>query len=88
MAIMVPTFVEGFWLKILNYFPFTSAFILPANILIGHISIRGGLISIAILLISIVIAFILSGKLYKGLIFFKGEKLSFKNIVLAFKKVE
>ena len=88
MSIMVPTFVEGFWLKILNYFPFTSAFILPANILIGNISTSGGIISIAILLISIIIAFILSGKLYKGLIFFKGEKLSFKNIVLAFKKVE
>ena len=88
MAIMVPTFVEGFWLNVLNYFPFTSAFILPANILIGHISTSGGIISIAILLISIIIAFILSGKLYKGLIFFKGEKLSFKNIVLAFKKVE
>lgn len=87
MAITLPSFIEGFWLKFLNYFPFTSAFVLPANILIGHISIRGGLISIAILLISIVIAFILSGKLYKGLIFFKGEKLSFKNIIFAFKEV-
>lgn len=88
MAMMIPTFVEGFWLEFINYFPFISPFVLPANIIIGKVSTTVTIISIAILLISIIVNFILSGKLYKGLIFFKGEKLSFKNIVLAFREVE
>lgn len=88
MAMMMPIFVEGFWLKFINYFPFTSPFVLPANIIIGKVSTTGAIISIVILLISTIVNFTLSGKLYKGLIFFKGEKLSFKNIVIAFKEVE
>jgi len=82
MAAMMSPVLEGnFWGKVMNYFPFSSPFVLAANIINGSMGILEGLISIGILCISILICFILAGKLYKGLIFFKGEKLTVTNVV-------
>lgn len=82
MAAMMSPVLEGnFWGKVMNYFPFSSPFVLAANIINGSMGILEGLFSIGILCISILICFILAGKLYKGLIFFKGEKLTVTNVV-------
>lgn len=85
MSMMVHLLSEGFWPRFMNYFPLTSPFILPANIFTGNVGIIASIIGILILMASIAINFILAGKLFKGLIFYKGEKLSFKNIALALK---
>ena len=85
---MAPSFEGGFWVKFLNYFPFTSPFVMPTNILNGTMSTLEGLLAIGILIVSTIICFIIAGKLYKGLIFFKGEKVSFKNVVKAIKGAE
>lgn len=84
-AMMVPMYESGFWIKFINIFPFVSPFVLPTSILNGSVTTVFGLLAIGILIISTIICFILAGKLYKGLIFFKGEKLTVSNIFAVFK---
>lgn len=55
--------------KVVNYVPVTSPFILPANILLGSCTIIEGVISLGILLVTMLVLIILTGKVYKGKIF-------------------
>lgn len=55
--------------KVLRYIPFTSAFMLPADVLIGNISIIGSVISVGIILASIIVMIIATGKIYKKKVF-------------------
>ena len=86
-AMMAPALDGTFWAKFMNFFPFSSPFVLAANIINGRLGILAGIISMGILFISTIICFMLAGKLYKGLIFFKGEKLTIGNVVKAIKEV-
>lgn len=88
ITMLAPMIVDGFWRNFINYFPFTAPFILPANILNGNVTIIQAIISIAILIISSIICFMIAGKLYKGLIFFKGEKIKFNNIVQVIRGID
>ena len=87
-AMLLPTMSEGFWPNFINYFPFTSPFLLPANILNGNMNLLPSIISLLILIGFIALLSLLSGKLYKGLIFYKGDKLKLKNIILTIKGLE
>lgn len=52
-------------LVILRYFPFTAPFVLPGELIVGTSSVGTGWIVSGILLISVVLLGILSGKIYK-----------------------
>ena len=68
----------------MNYVPFVSALILPANLCIGELNIVFGLIAILenLLLVTLFITF--ASRLYRATIFYKGNRLG---IVKAFNMV-
>ncbi len=61
--------------------PFTIPFCVPVDLLTGAIGIGQGLISTAILLVFSVLIIMLSGRIYKGLVLYTGEKVTLKNLV-------
>ena len=68
-------------------FPVSSAFLLPAALLVGKASLGIALIAIAVLFISIVLMFRFVAKVYEGLILHNGSRLKWKE-VLAMAKSE
>lgn len=67
-------------LTALRYIPFTAPFSVPADLVIGSVSLGQGLISIAILIVFSILVIRLAGKIYKGLVLYTGQKFSFKII--------
>lgn len=61
--------------------PFSSIFIMPGYVLIGKVSIVYGLISLAILLATFAVLVLITVNVYEGLIYYKGNKIKFKDIV-------
>ena len=61
--------------------PFTIPFCVPVDLLTGAIGIAQGLISTAILLVFSVLIIMLSGRIYKGLVLYTGEKITLKNVI-------
>ena len=55
--------------SVINFVPVTSPFILPANILLGNCSMLEGALGFAIILVTMVVLVILTGKVYKGKLF-------------------
>lgn len=62
-------------------FPVSSAFLLPAALLIGKADVWITLIAIAVLLLSIVLMFQFVAKVYEGLILHNGTRLKFKEVL-------
>jgi len=61
--------------------PFTIPFCVPVDLLTGAIGIGQGIISTLILLVFSVLIIMLSGRIYKGLVLYTGEKVTFKNLL-------
>ncbi len=61
--------------------PFTIPFCVPVDLLTGAIGIGQGLLSTAILIVFSMLIIMLSGRIYKGLVLYTGEKITFKNLV-------
>ena len=68
-------------LMIVRNIPFTIPFCVPVDLLTGAIGIVQGLISTIILLVFSTLVIMLSGRIYKGIVLYTGEKLTFKNIL-------
>ena len=66
--------------------PFTGAFITPALILTGKISILTGLIALIVIVIAAVIIFILSSAVYESMLLFQGKRLKAKDVIKLMKK--
>jgi ABC-type Na+ efflux pump permease subunit len=81
MAYFIPLQTKGSIVSFIRYFPFTAPFSVPADLVIGNMGIAQGGISLVILSITTLLLIMLTGKLYKGLILFNGNKLSAKNII-------
>lgn len=64
----------------LRYIPLTSPFSLPADLIIGGMSLVQGLLSIIILLAFTLLVIRLSAKIYKGLVLYNGQKFNLKLI--------
>ena len=62
-------------------FPVSSAFLLPAALLVGKADLWIALIAIAVLLLSIVLMFKFVAKVYEGLILHNGARLKFKDVM-------
>lgn len=61
-------------------FPVSSAFLLPAALLVGKADLGIALIAIAVLIISIVLMFRFVAKVYEGLILHNGARLKLKDV--------
>ena len=60
---------------IVRVIPITSAFKLPADILVGNVNIWIGFVEMLILLVSTLILALLAGRVYKNEVFYKGKTL-------------
>jgi len=61
--------------------PFTIPFCVPVDLLTGAIGIGQGILSTVILLVFSVLIIMLSGRIYKGLVLYTGEKVTLKNVI-------
>ncbi|MBQ7863780.1 MAG: ABC transporter permease [Lachnospiraceae bacterium] len=61
--------------------PFTIPFCVPVDLLTGAIGIGQGLLSMAILIVFSLLIIMLSGRIYKGLVLYTGEKVTLKNLI-------
>ena len=61
-----------------KYIPFTAPFCVPAGLITGTIGLLEGLITLVVLIIFTLLVIMLSGRIYKGLILYNGQKVSFK----------
>lgn len=68
------------FLNIARYIPFTAPFSVPSELLTGITGIGEGILCLAVLSVFTLLLILLSGKIYKGLILYNGEKISFKTI--------
>lgn len=57
----------------LQYIPFTASFMVPSHILIGSIPIGEGILSLLVLALCTVLMMLLTGKLYKARVFYRGK---------------
>lgn len=65
-------------MKIARLIPFTIPFSVPVDLITGTIGIGQGLIALVILTVFSLLVIMLSGRLYKGLVLYTGQKFSFK----------
>lgn len=72
-------------LTVARYIPFTIPFGVPVDLLTGTISLVQGIISLAILLIFSILLIMVSARIYKGLVLYNGEKISFKKVIQVIK---
>ena len=61
--------------------PFTIPFCVPVDLLTGAIGIGQGILSTVILLAFSVLVIMLSGRIYKGLVLYTGEKITWKSLI-------
>ena len=61
--------------------PFTIPFCVPVDLLTGAIGIGQGILSTVILLAFSALVIMLSGRIYKGLVLYTGEKVNLKNLI-------
>ena len=62
-------------------FPVSSAFLLPAALLVGKADLWVALVAIAVLILSIILIFKFVAKVYEGLILHNGARLKFKDVL-------
>ena len=67
-------------------FPLTGAFITPALILAGKLSVIAGLITLVIIIITAACTFILASAVYESMLLFQGKRLGIKDIITFMKK--
>lgn len=67
-------------LKVARYIPFTAPFCVPSNLITGTMGLLEGAIALILLLFFTLLVVMLSGRIYKGLILYNGQKISFKMV--------
>ncbi|MDQ2088043.1 ABC transporter permease [Herbivorax sp. ANBcel31] len=68
-------------IRVARYIPFTAPFCTPIDLVIGNMGLVNGLISALILILFSIGTIVLSAKIYKGLVLYNGQKVSFKTII-------
>lgn len=74
-AYMIPLKESPVLDGIIRVIPITSAFRLPADILVGNVGIGIGAVEMLILLVTTLILAIVAGRIYKNEVFYKGKSL-------------
>ena len=67
-------------LGVARYIPFTAPFCVPVDLITGTIGLAEGIIMFALLSIFTILIIMLSGRIYKGLLLYTGQKIDFKMI--------
>lgn len=67
--------------QVLSICPITSPFLVPANLLLGKMSVPLMIISILVMIVSIILLFALTAAVYEALIFYQGQLLKIKDIL-------
>lgn len=67
-------------------FPLTGAFLTPALILTGKISILTGIIALIVIIIATALTFILAAAVYESMLLFQGKRLQIKDVIALMKK--
>lgn len=57
---------------VLSYIPFTAAFCLPADILVGNVSMIGALAALALMMLATLFFIFLTGRTYRNRVFYRG----------------
>lgn len=66
----LPIFEEAAWIKVLlRYLPFTGAFCIPADLLVGNLTITGVIVPLLIMILTTFVLITITGKIYKKKIF-------------------
>ncbi|MBQ7775513.1 MAG: ABC transporter permease [Lachnospiraceae bacterium] len=74
-AYMLPL-QEKEWINtILRIIPITSAYILPGDLVVGNVTVLQGILYMSILLVTTIVLVIVTGKIYKNQLFYKGTSL-------------
>ena len=77
--------LEGF-MNFCALFPLTGAFLTPALILTGRISLLLAFIALIIQVIAAIAAFILAAAVYESMLLYQGKRLGAKDIITLMKK--
>jgi ABC-type Na+ efflux pump permease subunit len=80
LAYYVPLQEDKRMSALIRLIPFTSPFTVPADLVIGNVGIAAACSSMIILLVTTIIFIILTGKLYKGMVLYNGNKLNLKTM--------
>jgi ABC-2 type transport system permease protein len=67
-------------LTAVRYIPFTAPFSVPVDLITGTIGLVEGMIATALLLVFSLSTIMLAARIYKGLVLYNGQELSFKMI--------
>lgn len=73
--------MSGTFAMVCCLLPISSVFTVPANLMMGSVSVSIALVSIVILIISNVLMLIVTSKIYEYLLFYNGVTLKIKDIV-------
>lgn len=65
-------------IAVARYIPFTAPFCVPANLITGTMGLLEGVIALVVLALFTLLVIQLSGRIYKGLILYNGQKVSLK----------
>ncbi len=68
-------------LAVARNIPFTIPFCVPVDLLTGAIGIGQGILSTVILLVFSLLIIMLSGRIYKGMVLYTGQKINMKTIL-------
>lgn len=75
-----PLIGKAWLLKAVRFVPFTAPFSVPVDLITGTIGLLEGMISLTLLLVFSLLTIMLAARIYKGLVLYNGQKLSFKMI--------
>lgn len=80
VSYLAPTMQKEGLVTATRYIPFTAPFTAPAELITGSIGLGEGLLSLGILSLFSFFVVMLSARIYKGMILYTGQKLSFRLI--------
>lgn len=80
LTYMAPIYHNEALVQATRYIPFTIPFGVPSDLITGTIGLGEGLLSLASLAVFTFLLVLLSGRIYKGLILYNGQKVSLKMI--------
>ena len=78
--------MEGTANPVMDWIPFTAVMVTPANALLGNIPVWQTLATIGIILVTTVVITVIAGRVYKDLVFYRGDALKPNAIINILKK--
>jgi len=73
-AYLVPLEAGEGMKTLLRIFPVTSAYMLPGDLVVGNVTVLQGILYMSVLVVTTIVLVIISGKVYKNQLFYKGSK--------------